>query len=108
MYYLLEGKVPKKVTLTEWVNGNRYRDDADDSWRVARTEIGDITISTVFLGLDHNHDGPPPLVFETMVFGGPMNDWCERYSTWEEAEKGHQEVVDKVNQTLASVTPVCP
>ena len=101
MYYILDGKVPKKVTLEEWMNGNRYRPDADESWRVAQTYIGDIQISTVFLGLDHNHDGPPPLVFETRVFRGPMKDWCDRYSTWEEAEKGHQEIVEKVmNQTL--------
>jgi hypothetical protein len=34
-------------------------------------EDGNIGISTVFLGLDHRHFGDgPPLLFETMVFGG--------------------------------------
>jgi hypothetical protein len=56
-------------------------------------------ISTVFLGLDHNfsQDGPP-LLFETMVFPekGNFEDLdCKRYSTWEEAEKGHEELKEK-------------
>ena len=40
--------------------------------------------STVFLGLDHQltEDGPP-LLFETMVFGGPLSGETDRCSTWE-------------------------
>lgn len=36
--------------------------------RVALTQVGPCTVSTVFLGLDHNYFGGPPLLFETMVF----------------------------------------
>lgn len=56
-----------------------------------------IKVSTVFLGLDHNFllDGPP-LLFETMVFGGEFEGEQERYSTWDEAELGHRAMVAKV------------
>lgn len=63
---------------------------------VQKTVLGDATISTVFLGLNHNLGKGPPLVFETIVFGGPLDQECERYSTWEEAEEGHNKWVEKV------------
>src|SRR5262245_14898324 len=50
----------------------------------------EILISTVFLGLDHQWMDGPPLLFETMVFNGPCNEFQERYSTWKEAEEGHK------------------
>lgn len=56
-------------------------------------------VSTVFLGLDHNFSmRGEPLIFETMVFRSRENlgeiDMA-RYSTWEEAEKGHKRMVKK-------------
>ena len=49
-----------------------------------------VRVSTVFLGLDHNFgmDGPPVL-WETMIFGGPHTDYQERYTSKSEAIKGH-------------------
>jgi len=57
-------------------------------------------VSTVWLALNHEWNiEKPPLIFETMVFekkGEYGNDlYCERYSTLEEAEKGHEEAVKK-------------
>lgn len=46
-------------------------------------------VSTVFLGLNHNYGDGPPLIFETMIFGGPMDQYQDRYSTEEEAMAGH-------------------
>jgi hypothetical protein len=56
-------------------------------------------VSTVWLGLDYSHDNSGlPLIFETMVFP-KKGDWsdldCERYSTEEEAIKGHENMVKK-------------
>jgi len=62
----------------------------------------DITVSTVFIGLDHSsgfHEGPP-IVFETMVFGGKLDGEMDRYCTWEQAERGHQEMCNKVEWDL--------
>lgn len=68
--------------------------------RVASDEIGEVRVSTVFIGLDHNFGDGPPLIYETMIFGGFHGDYCERYSTREEAEKGHKEAVLLVKGSL--------
>lgn len=59
--------------------------------RIALTEVGEETVSTVFLGLNHNYGTGPPLVFETMA-----GDYMWRYSTWDEACAGHVEVVKRL------------
>lgn len=66
--------------------------------RVDDTDVlGKVRVSTVFLGLDHQFEkGGRPLIFETMVFGGSLDDECERYSTWAEAETGHAAMVERV------------
>jgi hypothetical protein len=66
---------------------------------------GEVVVSTVFLGLDHNFSMVgPPLLFETMVFGGPLNGECRRYATWVEAEAGHREVVAQAQEAAAART----
>lgn len=85
---------------------------------VALTELGELKVSTVFLGLDHNWSDGAPILFETLVFEysedalGPTPkgypDWisCDdypmrRYATWDEAQAGHDETVELVRATLA-------
>jgi len=63
---------------------------------LAKTRVNGATVSTVFLGLDHRFGAGPPLVFETMVFGGELDGDCDRYSTYDEAELGHVNMVNKV------------
>lgn len=68
---------------------------------VAETQIGGIWISTVFLGIDHNHSRVGlPILFETMVFRGGHGDECERCETWEQAEKQHAEAVEHVRREI--------
>lgn len=53
-----------------------------------------VRVSTVFLGIDHGWDDrKPPLLWETMVFGGPSNGTMNRYSTLAEAQDGHRQMV---------------
>lgn len=59
-----------------------------------------IRISTVFLGLDHQYGSGPPILWETMVFGGVLDGFQERYATKAEALAGHQEVCRQVAATL--------
>lgn len=68
--------------------------------RVAADVIGEVRVSTVFLGLDHRFGDGPPLVFETMIFGGPHDGWQERCSTYDEAEAMHAEAVKLVRSGL--------
>jgi hypothetical protein len=71
-----------------------YPNFRDESRRVAKDSINDIEISTVFLCLDHSYgeDGPP-ILFETMIFGGENDGWMKRYCTYDEALEGHNIVV---------------
>lgn len=83
-----------------------------DKRRVAFTDLGWGSVSTVFLGIDHAWDGGPPILFETMVFGNPKPDGTfpeeaedddlvgsmRRYCTWDEAEAGHAEMVAEVRE----------
>lgn len=50
---------------------------------VARHEEDGYTVSTVWLALDHNWTGGPPLLFETMIFGPEswQDEYCERWPT---------------------------
>lgn len=96
MYYLLQGKETKKVqTMQEWAEKFERSNRT-----VKKTHLGDdIEVSTVFLGMDHSFGGVRPLVFETMVFGGLKDGEMDRYSTWDEAEEGHEKMVELVKNT---------
>lgn len=57
---------------------------------VDQTKVGaKVKVSTVFVGLDHAHNTGPPLLWETMVFGGPDDGFCRRYSSLDDARMGH-------------------
>jgi hypothetical protein len=58
--------------------------------RVALTRRGHVSVSTVFLGLNHQFGNGPPMVFETLVMGGRHDGRMERYSTWDDALLGHR------------------
>lgn len=68
---------------------------------VARTQIGDVLVSTVFLGSDYNFGGEGlPLPFETMVFGGPLDEEQRRWHRRTEAEAGHKATVERVRHAI--------
>ncbi|MBT9166763.1 MAG: hypothetical protein DDT19_00087 [Syntrophomonadaceae bacterium] len=93
-YYVLRDKQAIPVDdVRVW--GRAFEKD-----RVVRQETlpNGLFVSTVFLGIDHGWSEQKPLIFETMVFPSEadLNELdMERYSTWEEAEQGHQEMVEK-------------
>lgn len=93
MHYRLKGHTPVRCSMLEW---GRWMQDADR--HVGLTEIGSLQISTVFLGLDHNHGldrrEKRPVLFETMIFGIDEDDGYQtRCCTWEEAEAMHVRAV---------------
>ena len=55
-------------------------------------------VSTVFLGLDHSWTEDKVLLFETMIFSEDkdVDEYQERYSTWKEAEEGHNKIVQEL------------
>ena len=67
--------------------------------RVAFDEINGVEISTVFLGLGDSFGNEPPVLWETMVFGGELDRKQDRCSGgWKDAEAMHARMVHKVNK----------
>ena len=93
-YYTLDNRKAVPCSLHVW--GAMMQDAC--SLRVAGTSIGDMRVSTVFLGLDRSFGEGPPLLFETMAFGLPESEgeWQERCTTWEQAEAMHEAMCDRV------------
>ena len=72
--------------------------------RVGWDDINGITVSTVFLAMDHNWSGDgPPVLWETMIFGGTgeIEDYQERYTSRAAAVEGHARAVAIVQRLLA-------
>lgn len=100
MFYILtdDNKIIQTEDVDEWT---RWR-QSSDKWRVALTSLpGGIEISTVFLTLNHEFRiDKPPILFETMVFGGEYDEYTQRYRTYVGAEAGHKQVVEMVSKSL--------
>ncbi len=89
--YILDGKTP--VPLFDTTKWGLQVDKI-----IGKDQFGSVSVSTVFLGMDHSFSGGDPVLFETMIFGGEHDQYQERYCTWDEAEKGHQIACDLVNK----------
>jgi hypothetical protein len=83
--------------MAEW---GRWLVECADQRIVARDEIGDVTVSTVFLGLDHGWgEGDAPVLWETMAFrnGKALDDPMWRYTSLKAAIAGHAKAVASVS-----------
>jgi hypothetical protein len=75
--------------------------------RIALTEFAWGAVSTVFLGLDHSFNLDPmrspldyhPVLWETMVFGGPLDQHQWRYTSRQDALAGHRRAVEQCKQS---------
>lgn len=64
---------------------------------IVNDTFGDARVSTVFLGLDHSFGVGPPILWETMVFGGKLSEEGDRCSGGrEQAEAMHRAWCEKV------------
>lgn len=88
--YILKGRKIRMVPYLEWAE---WFEKAINR-QIDVTCLSDTKVSTVFLGLDHQFEpGLPPILFETMVFGGRLDGCQWRYSTYEQSLTGHRRVV---------------
>lgn len=90
----VEGKplpMPDLLIWAEWFEHGENR-------RVERTQVTEeVAVSTVFLGLDHSFsETAPPVLWETMIFGGKRNYEMWRYTSREDALVGHALAVNLV------------
>jgi len=92
--------VPERDALT-WA---KWYETADR--QVALTPFAWGWVSTIFLGLDHSFvfvfmSDPliyEPELWETMVFGGSLNEEMRHYRSREEALEGHREMVERCRE----------
>ena len=42
----------------------------------------------------------PPILFETLVFGGPLDGEMDRYSSWDDAQVGHEMMVKRARARI--------
>lgn len=94
LHYRLKGKFP-----VEERNMLRWARSRGGHKSLKRTYIGDIYVSTVFLGINHSFLDSLPVLFETMVFGGEHNHYQERYYTYKQAIHGHNTAVKMVRRS---------
>ena len=98
--YILDGHNTVKCNdVWEWA---KWFEANFNKRHVANEEIGGIRVSTVFLGVDHSFGEGPPLLFETMVFGGPLDQEQDRCTTWKQAETMHVSMVDKIKHEVSN------
>jgi len=113
-HYILKNREIIEVSLLEW--GKYLQSRTED--RVVKHDVvykpfsRPYRVSTVFLGIDHQYGDGPTLLFETMIFVGEIPEelgkderlrafddiFCDRYSTYEEAEKGHETALNKIRE----------
>jgi len=97
-YKLNKDKSVSLCSAEEW--SDQYEEMSRTKTKhVAKDLIDNKRISTVWLGLNNNFWDGAPLVFETMVFNSEDSRYeiyCDRYSTWKEAEEGHQKAIEWV------------
>lgn len=89
--YVLEadGSIRQEPDLLAWA---KWYETAER--QIARDELANgVLVSTVFLGLDHAYHSTPPILFETMIFGGEHDQFQDRYVTRDEAIEGHAKAV---------------
>lgn len=93
-----QGRILSHDAWTKLLENGRYRRVRYD------TLDNGVTISTVWLGMNHQHGkNGPPLIFETMVFPPRSSEVkdeeqdMERYETEELAIKGHEKYCIKWN-----------
>lgn len=88
-YYSRDGH---PITIDQWVQA--FNDNS-----LLHDQINDdVRVSTIYLGLDHSFGEGPPLIYETMIFGGEFDSDCERYTTEAQAREGHAAMLAKARE----------
>lgn len=108
-YYTPDGE---PCTMGRWAEDfeRRFQDPDTGWWKLGDTELarGTRRVSTVWLGMNHAWGTGPPLIFESMIFGGRFAGEMLRYTTPEQAAVGHEILVALVRRDPSIPLPVKP
>ena len=78
-----QGEPVPEPDLSKWAKwyAEASRSEGPAGRIVDRTDFPGGWVSTVFLGIDHNHFGEgPPGLWQSMIFGGLLNSQMDRCS----------------------------
>jgi hypothetical protein len=90
-YIIKNGSPVETETTEEWAQWIKNQDNRRIGWDVK----DGVSVSTVFLGMDHNFlPSGTPVLWETMIFGGEHNDYQERYTSEADAREGHKRAME--------------
>jgi hypothetical protein len=96
MMYRLNGRTPVKCENAGEILGTMMGGVAK---KIRETKLGYTTVETVFsampLGLSENGS---PLLFSTLVAGGPLSGESKRYAIYDDADFGHSEIVKRATK----------
>jgi hypothetical protein len=95
---------PDILKWGRWFGSGSGKDRVLAQDRISMGGLPEVTVSTVFLGVDHDWGYDLPILWETMIFGGSHDQYQERYSSKEAALAGHKRAVDMVKREQATVT----
>lgn len=91
LYILKDGEPQLCESVYEW---GLWLETSRADRMVAETKIEDFRISTVFTGLDQQSlPDEPPMLYETMIFGGDFDRFQWRWATLKTAKEGHAAIV---------------
>ena len=97
-YILCDGDVIEEPDYTKW--SAWFESTYKGVELIAESRLGGSTVSTRFLALSMMLDqDSPPMVFETTVDGGWLDNQRERFSSLEEATAGHENWVRRVKES---------
>jgi len=101
-YYILdESGEPQPVddvlVWTAW-----FERASHDGSRIVKQDYAEGSVregvSTVFLGIDHNHTlRGAPVLWESLVFGTSLDGEQQRYRSKADALRGHEELLQRVS-----------
>lgn len=88
------------VEVHDFATWGRFMED--QRRHIGWTQItSECHVSTVFIGIDHGlFRKGPPILFETMIFGGPLDEQQWRYASYDDAEIGHRMAVAKAREAI--------
>jgi hypothetical protein len=103
------------MTLQQWAD--KFEDE--DYRHITRDVIGPdepldpaplITVSTFWLGLNHDWRSDEPLIYETVIVGGEHDATGMRYATERQAREGHRRVVEELRAGRSPIdaSPLIP
>ncbi|MCP4592454.1 MAG: hypothetical protein GY842_17105 [bacterium] len=103
-YILCDGKVTEEPDHEKWERW--HRSTYPKVREVASTTASGGTVRTVFLAINMSlAKDEDPLLFETRVQGGWLDDQWQRYSSLEEARAGHDSWVARVSEAEKDKPP---